>query len=146
VIQIEQITRVNDELIEAFQRLMPQLTSYSPPPTRAELEDLVSSQASRLLTARVGPGGPILGLLTLVVFRTPTGVHAWIEDVVVDEAARGQGIGAALTKTGLELAARQGAKAVNLTSRPAREAANRLYQRLGFVRRETNLYEYRFKD
>ena len=75
-----------------------------------------------------------------MVFRTPAGVHAWIEDVVVDESARGQGMGEALTRAGIELAREKGARAVELTSRPAREAANRLYQRLGFKRRETNLY------
>ena len=146
VIEIERVTRVSDELVEAFELLMPQLTRFSPVPTREELEDLLSSGSSTLVAARAGPDGPIQGLLTLVLFRTPAGVHAWIEDVVVDEAARGQGIGAALTRAGLDLAARRGAKTVNLTSRPAREAANRLYQRLGFVRRETNLYEYKLKD
>ena len=84
----------------------------------------------------------IVGLLTLVVFRIPTGVRAWIEDVVVDESARGHGVGEALNRAALDDARRNGAKTVDLTSRPSRAAANRLYQRLGFVARETNVYRY----
>jgi ribosomal protein S18 acetylase RimI-like enzyme len=84
----------------------------------------------------------IVGLLTLVVFRIPTGVRAWIEDVVVDESARGHGVGEALNRAALHDARRRGAKTVDLTSRPSRAAANRLYQRLGFIARETNVYRY----
>jgi ribosomal protein S18 acetylase RimI-like enzyme len=87
-------------------------------------------------------GTEIVGLLTLVVFRIPTAVRAWIEDVVVDESARGSGVGEALSRAALAEAVRRGAKTVELTSRPSREAANRLYQRIGFVRRDTNVYRY----
>jgi ribosomal protein S18 acetylase RimI-like enzyme len=90
-------------------------------------------------------GGRITGSLTLVVFRIPTGVRAWIEDVVVENSARGQGIGEALTRAALQQAAELGAKTVDLTSRPSREAANRLYQRVGFQLRQTNLYRYTLK-
>ena len=75
-----------------------------------------------------------------MVFPIPTGTRAWIEDVVVDEAARGSGMGAALNQAALDHARLRGAKTVDLTSRPSREAANRLYQRLGFEPRETNVY------
>ncbi len=136
---IERIDAVTDELLEAFERLMPQLNPQHSPPTRQELEEVVGGQASTLLAAR-GADGRIAGVLTLVVFRTPAGVHAWIEDVVVDEHSRGQGMGEALARAGIALAAQKGAGAVELTSRPAREAANRLYQRMGFKKRETNLY------
>ena len=146
MIEIEQVTEVSDELVQAFERLVPQLTAFSAPPTRADLEEMLSSRASSLLAARPEPGGPILGVLTLVIFRTPTGLHAWIEDVVVEEGERRRGIGAALAQAGLERAARLGAKTVKLTSRPARESAIRLYQRLGFVRRNTDLYEYKFAE
>jgi ribosomal protein S18 acetylase RimI-like enzyme len=146
MIEIEAVTQVSDELVQAFERLVPQLTAFSTPPTRVELEEIVSSRASQLLAARAEPGGPILGVLTLVIFRTPTGLHAWIEDVVVEEGQRRQGIGAALAQAGLERAAHLGAKTVKLTSRPARESANRLYQRLGFIQRDTNLYEYKFSE
>jgi ribosomal protein S18 acetylase RimI-like enzyme len=82
----------------------------------------------------------VIGTLTLALFRIPTGVRAWIEDVVVDEAARGRGAGEALTREALRLAEEAGARTVDLTSRPEREAANRLYQRLGFERRSTSVY------
>ena len=101
---------------------------------------MVDSPASDLLVAV--EDGTILGALTLVTFRIPTGLRAWIEDVVVDDAARGKGVGAALNNRAIELAAEHGARTVDLTSRPSREAANRLYQRLGFERRETNVYRY----
>ena len=90
--------------------------------------------------------GEILGCLTLAFYRIPTGLKAWIEDVVVDEAARGRGVGALLNVAALEEARRRGAKDVSLTSRPAREVANRLYVRLGFVARDTNVYRYKFSS
>lgn len=139
--ELYEATQVTDELMEAFLRLVPQLSSTNPPPTRAELEDMVYSQASHVLIAR-GEDGRILGTLTLVVFRIPTGVRAWIEDVVVDGAARGQGVGEALTRYALEVARSLNARTVDLTSRPSREAANRLYQRVGFELRESNLYRF----
>ncbi|MBV8388116.1 MAG: GNAT family N-acetyltransferase [Acidimicrobiia bacterium] len=128
-------------MVDAFTRLIPQLSKSNPPPTRDELEELVRSEASHLLVAR-DDSGNIVGSLTLVVFRIPTAVRAWIEDVVVDESARGQGIGEALNREALRLAGELGARTVDLTSRPSREAANRLYQRIGFKPRETNVYRY----
>lgn len=131
---------VSDEVVDALARLIPQLSSSNPPPTRSELEELVASDASTLFVARVD--GRIVGSLTLATFRIPTGVRAWIEDVVVDETARGHGVGEALNRSALEHARSRGAITVELTSRPSREAANRLYQRLGFVTRDTNVYRY----
>lgn len=131
---------MTDQLVEAFERLIPQLSSSNPPPTREFLADLVASQASTLLVAE--EDDKILGSLTLVVFAIPTGIRAWIEDVVVDDAARGMGVGAALNSEALDRARHAGATTVDLTSRPSREAANRLYQRLGFKARETNVYRY----
>lgn len=139
--EISIASAVDDELVAAFDRLIPQLSSSSPPPTAAELEEIVNNHWSALLLARVDD--EIVGSLTLAFYRIPTGLKAWIEDVVVDTAARGHGVGAALNEAALELARRRGAKDVSLTSRPEREAANRLYQRLGFVARETNVYRYR---
>jgi ribosomal protein S18 acetylase RimI-like enzyme len=101
---------------------------------------MVSSPASDVFVARVD--GNIVGSLTLVTFRIPTGIRAWIEDVVVDESARGHGVGEALNQAAIEEARRKGAVTVDLTSRPSREAANRLYQRIGFVQRDTNVYRY----
>lgn len=131
---------VTPDLVAAVTRLLPQLSSSAPPPTPSQVEEIVTSPATQLLVARVH--GEIVGALTLVVFRIPSGVRAWIEDVVVDEATRGQGVGDALNREALRLAAEQGAKTVELTSRPSREAANRLYQRLGFKVRDTNVYRY----
>ncbi|MGA1647851.1 MAG: GNAT family N-acetyltransferase [Ilumatobacteraceae bacterium] len=131
---------VTDEVVDAFARLLPQLSSSNPPPTRSQLEILVTSEASTLFLARVE--GRIVGSLTLATFRIPTGVRAWIEDVVVDEQARGHGVGEALNRAALDLARAEGAITVELTSRPSREAANRLYLRMGFVVRDTNVYRY----
>jgi ribosomal protein S18 acetylase RimI-like enzyme len=102
----------------------------------------VASPATTLFVARDGERGPIVGTLTLAVFRIPTGVRAWIEDVIVAEEAQGRGCGEQLTREALGAAAAAGARTVELTSRPSRLAANRLYQKLGFVHRETNLYRY----
>jgi ribosomal protein S18 acetylase RimI-like enzyme len=140
-IRVEEATEVLDELAEVMDRLVPQLSRSSPPPSSDEMEEIVRSPACHLLLAR-DAGGTVVGMLTLAVFRIPTGLRAWIEDVVVDEAARGQGVGAALTDAAIRLAAERGARTVDLTSRPSREAANRLYQRLGFVARETNVYRF----
>jgi ribosomal protein S18 acetylase RimI-like enzyme len=128
---------VDDELVAAFERLIPQLSSSSPPPSRDQLVELVENDDTVLFLALVN--GQIMGILTLAFYRIPTGLKAWIEDVVVDDAARGSGLGAALNEARV-----RGAKDVSLTSRPAKEAANRLYKRIGFETRETNIYRYKF--
>lgn len=132
--------RATPELVDAMARLIPQLSSSNLPPTLPELEAIIGNESCDVLVAR--DGEKIVGSLTLVVFPIPTGIRAWIEDVVVDEAARGKGVGEALNTFALQRARERGAKTVDLTSRPSREAANRLYQRLGFVARETNVYRY----
>ena len=129
------------DLVDAFARLTPQLSQSSPPPTEAELKEIVASPATVLLLAR-NDGGRIVGSLTLALFRIPTGLRAWIEDVVVDDGARRQGVGEALNREALRRAQEAGARSVDLTSRPSREEANRLYQRLGFQARETNVYRW----
>jgi ribosomal protein S18 acetylase RimI-like enzyme len=139
-VTVEIAQSASAELVEAFARLIPQLSKSSAPPVDGEVAEMVSSPASDVLVARVD--GRIVGTLTLVVFRIPTGVRAWIEDVVVDDSARGHGVGEALNQFALDLARSKGAKTVDLTSRPSREAANRLYQRIGFQPRETNVYRY----
>jgi ribosomal protein S18 acetylase RimI-like enzyme len=142
-VTISQAEAVDNELIEALARLVPQLSRSAPPPGPAELAEIVSGPSTILLLAR-DEAEKIVGTLTLVLFRTPTGVRAWIEDVVVDETARGAGAGAALTEEALRLSRQAGARTVDLTSSPAREAANRLYQRLGFQLRQTNVYRFEF--
>jgi len=137
---VEVARTVTPELVDALRRLIPQLSKSAPPISQDELTVIVESPATTLFIARVD--GVIAGCLTLAVFRLPTGLRAWIEDVVVDDAARGHGVGEALNLAAIALAAECGARTVDLTSRPSREAANRLYQRLGFVARETNVYRY----
>jgi ribosomal protein S18 acetylase RimI-like enzyme len=131
---------VTPELVEAVARLLPQLSRSAPAPTAAELRELVGSPATDLLLARLD--GRIVGTLTLVVFRIPSGLRAWIEDVIVEDAVRGRGVGEALNRAAVRIALRRGVRSIDLTSRPTREAANRLYQRLGFVARDTNVYRY----
>ncbi len=130
------------DVLAACHRLIPQLSSSSAPISAQELEEVIESDTTVLFAARSGQ--EIVGLLTLAIFRIPTGVRAWIEDVVVDNQARGKGVGDALNRAALAEAERRGAKTVDLTSRPSREAANRLYQRLGFKQRDTNVYRYDF--
>jgi ribosomal protein S18 acetylase RimI-like enzyme len=137
---IEIAAESTDELVHAMAVLIPQLSKSNPPPSRADLNAIISSEASVLFIARVN--GKIAGALTLATFRIPTGVRAWIEDVVVDADARGHGVGEALNMAAIAEARSRGAITVELTSRPSREAANRLYQRIGFVQRETNIYRY----
>ena len=139
--RIETCTAVDDDLVDAMARLIPQLSRSAPPPDAGALSAIVGSDACHLLLAREDDG-TILGSMTLVVFPIPTGIRAWIEDVVVDAEARGRGVGEALNRAALDIAAGLGAKTVDLTSRPSREAANRLYRRIGFVQRDTNVYRY----
>jgi ribosomal protein S18 acetylase RimI-like enzyme len=138
------LDKVTGEVVEAFGRLLPQLSRSAPPLGQAELETVVGCPANTVLIAR--SAGTIIGTTTLVMFPLPTGVRAWIEDVVVDEAARGQGAGEAMTQEALRLAREAGSRTVDLTSRPSREAAGRLYERAGFKLRESRLYRYSFQD
>lgn len=142
---IERVIAVTDDLLAAFARLMPQLTPNWPPPSRDLLERLVASECALLLAARwPDAGGPIVGVGALAIVLAPSGAHARIEDVVVDSTLRGKGIGEALTRALLEQARQAGVKYVALTSNPRREAANALYQKVGFKRWETNVYRYDF--
>lgn len=139
-IEVQECLAVSDDLVEAMDRLIPQLSSSNPPPGRAELSEIVASPATVLFVAR--HRGRIVGALTLVAFRIPTGVRTRIEDVVVDETVRGRRVGEMLSEAALERARQLGARSTDLTSRPSREAANRLYARMGFQQRESNVYRY----
>ena len=139
--QIEEVTSVDPELVASLRGLMFQLSPGATPPTDANLEEILDSPATRLLVARDDEGA-VVGSLTLVTFRIPTGVGVWIEDVVVDEDARGQGAGEALVEEAIRLASEAGVRTVDLTSRPSRDAANSLYEKIGFRSRETNVYRY----
>jgi ribosomal protein S18 acetylase RimI-like enzyme len=139
-VEVEAVGRVTDELVEAAGRLLSQLSSSAASLGADGLARIAQHQATTLFVAR--SQGAIVGMLTLVTFPLPSGVRARIEDVVVDQAARGQGVGTALTMAALRLAQDQGARSVDLTSRPSRVAANRLYQQLGFQLRDSNVYRY----
>jgi ribosomal protein S18 acetylase RimI-like enzyme len=139
-VRVEVLSEVTDEVVEAFGRLLPQLSGSAPPLDQAALQSIVSSPAITVLLAR--SSGVIAGTLTLAMFPLPTGLRAWIEDVVVDKSARGQGAGEELTLAALRQAEAAGARTVDLTSRPSRAAAGRLYERLGFTARESRLYRY----
>ena len=147
MIEVREATEVTPDLVAAFERLTPQLSSSAPAPTSGELAEIVASPATVLLLATdPARGDEIVGSMTLVLFRIPTGMRAWIEDVVVDGESRGAGVGAALNRRALQIAADRGARTVDLTSRPSREAANRLYRRLGFEPRSTNVYRRALGD
>lgn len=161
MIHVYAASEVTEDLVRAVHRLLPQLSTSAPALNDAEIEEIVSSPATTLLVARddeveiegedvrgqaaagEASQGPIVGMLTLVVFRIPTGVRAWIEDVVVDSAAGRRGAGEALTRAALDAAGELGAQTVDLTSRPSREVANRLYRKVGFEARATNVYRFK---
>jgi ribosomal protein S18 acetylase RimI-like enzyme len=138
VISVQAAESADDALCAAVAALVPQLSSSAATPTRDVLARIVADPDTTLFVAR--DGDRVVGMLTLALFETPTGVRAWIEDVVVDGAARGQGVAAQLVQAALDRATNAGARTVDLTSRPDREAANRLYQRMGFEVRTTNVY------
>ena len=144
-VDVEVLHEVTNEVVEAFGRLLPQLSSSAPPLDASALRAIVSAPASTVLIARAG--GAIVGTLTVVIFPIPTGTRAWIEDVVVDEAARGQQfggkrVGEALTSEAIDIARQAGARTIDLTTRPSRVAAGRLYERLGFEERDSRVYRY----
>lgn len=137
-VEISPLESVTSEVVEAFDRLLPQLSASAKPIGAAELEALLGWRGTTVLLARLD--GRIVGTLTLVLFPVPSGLRAWVEDVVVDSSARGNGVGAALTTHALSLARAGGARTVDLTSRPSRMAAHRLYEGLGFGVRDSRLY------
>ncbi len=140
---IDKVLEISPEIIDAFNRLLPQLSSTNSVINKQQLTEVITSPTCYLYVARDSNyNGTIIGSLTLVVFRIPTGIRAWIDDVVVDLEARNKGVGTLLIKFAISQASELGAKTVDLTSRPSREAANRLYQRLGFIKRTTNVYRY----
>ena len=139
-VPVEIATQASEELLAACHRLIPQLSSSAKPMTDSQLAEIVNSESTLMFVARVD--NQIVGLLTLAIFRIPTAVREWIEDVVVDSLVRGHGVGEALNLAAIAEARRRGAKTVDLTSRPSREAANKLYKRLGFVERDTNVYRF----
>ena len=141
---IGKVSETTDELYQALQRLVPQLGIHKTPLALEELRALLSTEGSTLLIAREpDENGAIVGVLSLTIYRVPTGVRSIVEDVVVDEKMRRHGIGEALVRRAIDLARDAGANGVTLTSNPQREAANKLYQAMGFELRKTNPYFYK---
>lgn len=142
-VDVSVAAEATDEIVDAFARLIPQLSASAAPVDKDALAEIIAAPCNAVLVARdITDSGKIIGALTLVVFRIPTAVRAWIEDVVVDSLARGRGVGERLTQEAVRLALERGAETIDLTSRPSREAARRLYEKMGFTVRDTNVYRY----
>lgn len=137
---VERVRVVDDEVVGALNRLLPQLSAGVRAVTAQALHDVVAAPGTVLLVARVN--GVVVGSVTVVVYGIPSGTHAWLEDVVVDAAARGAGVGEALVRAAIAEAEARGARTVDLTSSAPREAAIRLYQRVGFRRRATSVFRH----
>ncbi|GGZ80602.1 GNAT family N-acetyltransferase [Algibacter mikhailovii] len=136
--EIYKLTTVTDDIAQSFENLIPQLSSSCKVPSKEDLQAIVNSETSVLFVAQEDK--QILGTFTLVFNKIPTGNKVWVEDVVVDNAARGKGLGKALMLYAINYVAKKNISSINLTSSPERVAANKLYQKLGFVKRETNVY------
>ncbi|MDQ8034026.1 MAG: GNAT family N-acetyltransferase [Bordetella sp.] len=144
-IHIETVHDITPEIVAAFNRLLPQLSATAPRPSPEQLAQLVAAPANTVFVARSAATTEIVGTLTLIEMRMPTGVRAWVEDVVVDAAARGLGAGDALVQAALARARALGARSVDLTSSPSRVAAHRLYERTGFATRDTHVFRHSFE-
>ena len=141
-VTITEAKEVDVDLVAAFETLTPQLSSSAPPPSADALAAIISQPGTTLFIATDDDSREIVGTLTLVVFPIPTGVRAWIEDVIVDSGASGQHLGERLSQAALDKARELGCRTVELTSRPSREAANHIYKKIGFEIRETNVYRF----
>ena len=135
--EIFRLTEISEEILIAFRKLIPQLSPDAQIPAKENLEEIIKSENSFLFLAR---DKEIVGALTLITYRIPTGLKVWIEDVVVDNKMRGKGIGEKLTRYAIDYAIKLGAKRIELTSKPSRIAANEMYKKMGFDKRETNVY------
>lgn len=139
--QIERITHIDESVVSAFEILMPQLTGNDEFPTYENLKKVIDSENVHLYFA-IDSEEKVIGTITLVFIRIPTGLKAWIEDVIVDKKSRGRGIATAMIRHAIQIAREKGVPKVDLTSQPRRIAANKLYQKLGFEKRESNVYRY----
>ena len=136
---IDRVTQIDESVVVAFEKLIPELTDdVKRVPTRKDLEKVIESDNNHLLIAT--EEFDVIGTLTLAFYHVPSGIKAWIEDVIVDDQARGKGVATALMWKALEIARKEGAEKVDLSSRPWREAANNLYIKMGFEKRDTNMY------
>ena len=141
-ITAEAVRRLDADLIDAVKRLIPQIAPAARTPGPWELDQIIKDPGTTLIVAR--EGDDIVGMLSLHTFRATTGIHAWIQDLVVDQAAKGRNVSEILTKEAVKVAIQRGAHTAELRSQPSRTGASKLYERLGFERREAHLYRYRF--
>jgi ribosomal protein S18 acetylase RimI-like enzyme len=137
--RIATVDSASVDVLDALQRLVGELSSSAAKPNARDLEAIIESPVTTMIVAR-DQRDEVIGMLTLALFRIPSGLRAWIEDVVVDERARGEGVGEALTREAIRVANQRGARTIDLTSNRSREAANRMYRKLGFNRRDTTVY------
>lgn len=135
---IVEITRYSEEVLESLNNLLPQLLPSASLLSKADLVKIIQSESCHLLMAE--KNGQYYGSLTLTIVKIPTGLKAWIEDVVVNVNIRGKGVGRLLIEYAVGLAEERGAQTIDVTSRPFRKSANKLYKRVGFDLRETNVY------
>ena len=142
MIKISELKEGSAEVLASINKLLPQLSPSAQQISMDRLLELINSD-STLLFLGIDDDGQILGMLSLIILKIPTGNKAWIEDVVVDVKSRGKGLGKSLMDHALERAKILGVKSIDLTSRPSRESANKLYQSLRYKIRETNVYRYK---
>ena len=141
-IKAEVVRRLDADLIDAVKRLVPQIAPAARTPGPWELDQIIKDPGTTLIVAR--EGSEIVGMLSLHTFRATTGIHAWIQDLVVDKRAKGRQVSELLTREAVEVAIQRGAHTAELRSQPSRAGASKLYERIGFERREAHLYRYRF--
>ena len=142
--KVRRISRYSEDIFNAILRLLPQLSADAKLPTKELVKKMLNSKNSYLLVAELNDGN-IIGMLTIGTYLIPSKMKVWIEDVVIDESYRGKGIGKELTLFAIEYSKSLGAEVIELTSKPARIEANKLYQHLGFVKHETNMYRIYMK-
>ena len=140
MIKIFKATTVNQEILESVNFLLPQLSQSAKSIQIDQLNNIINSDCTSLIFAK--DEEKIIGMLSFVAYQIPTEKKAWVEDVVVHKSARGKGVGKLLMNFALEIADQVDAKSIDLTSRPSRETANKLYQSMGYEIRETNVYRY----
>jgi ribosomal protein S18 acetylase RimI-like enzyme len=143
--RIREINRFSARIFNAVLKLLPQLNSGSELPTRKHFKEILKSERTHFFIAELD-NEDIVGMLTIATYDIPSGTKVWIEDVVVDESQRGKGFGKELTLYAIGYARSIGAESIELTSRQSRIEANQLYRKLGFVKRETNVYRYLLKS
>ena len=139
---IIEIKTYSPEYLEAMQRFLDQLTTSPMVLTESMFQELLKSENSHLFF--IMKDEQIAGMLTVGIYHSPTGGKAWIEDVVVDETFRGQGLSKLLVAHAIEFVKAQQIPSLMLSSNPKRIAANKLYQAMGFERKETNVYRMKF--